>query len=80
MAGGVKASICHDVHAISHPYIRVKHCAYGHSLATLLIPLCVSAVSHKYCLTVARHAAVLVTVPSTVQFPANYKIKIYYLR
>jgi hypothetical protein len=36
-------------------------------------------VSHKYSLTAARHATVVVAVPSTVQNPAKYKIKIYYL-
>jgi hypothetical protein len=31
-------------------------------------------------LTVTNHATVVVTVPSTVHYPANYKIKIYYFR
>jgi hypothetical protein len=53
----------------------VKHCAYGHSVATLLNPCGVTTVSHKYSLTVARHATVVVAVPSTVHHPANYKIK-----
>jgi hypothetical protein len=65
---------------IMHPDIRVKHCAYGHSVATLLNPRGVTTVSHKYSLTAARHATVLVAVPSTVHYPANYKIKVYYLR
>jgi hypothetical protein len=53
--------------------MRVKHCAYGYSVATLLNPRGVTTVSHKY------SATVVVAVPSTVQHPANYKIKIYYL-
>jgi hypothetical protein len=57
----------------------MKHCAYGHCVATLLNPRGVTTVSHKYSLTVARHATVAVAVPSTVHYPANYKIKIYYL-
>jgi len=65
---------------IKHPDIRVKHCAYGHSVATLLNPRGVTTVSHKYNLTIARHATVVVAVPSTVHYPANYKIKIHYLR
>jgi hypothetical protein len=40
----------------------------------------VTTVSRKYSLTVARHATVVVTVPSTVHYLANYKIKIHYLR
>jgi hypothetical protein len=55
----------------------MKPCAYGHSVATLLNPRGVTAVSHKYSITVARHATVVVAVPSTVHHPANYKIKIY---
>jgi hypothetical protein len=39
---------------IMYPDIRVKHCAYGHSVATLLNPRGVTTVSHKYSLTVAR--------------------------
>jgi hypothetical protein len=65
-------------HAISHPDIRVKHCAYGHSVATLLNPRGVTTVSHKYSLTVARHATVVVAVPSIIHHPANCKI--YYFR
>jgi hypothetical protein len=49
--------------------MRMKHCAYGHSVA---------AVSHKYSPTVARHATVVVAVHSTLHYPYNYKIKIYY--
>jgi hypothetical protein len=56
--------------------MRVKNCAYGHNVATLLNPRGVITVSQKYSLTVARHATVVVAVPSTVHCPANYKIKI----
>jgi hypothetical protein len=66
--------------AIRYPDTRVKHCAYGHSVSTLLNPSGVSTVSHKYSLTVARHGTMVVAVPSTVHLPANYKIKINYLR
>jgi hypothetical protein len=66
--------------AIRRPDMRVKHCAYGHSVATLLNPLGVTTVSHEYSLMVARHATVVVAVPFTVHYPADYKIKIYYLR
>jgi hypothetical protein len=59
---------------MSHPDIRVKNCAYGHSVATLLTPGVVATVSHKYSLTVARHATVVAAVPSTVHYPANYKL------
>jgi hypothetical protein len=55
--------------------MRVKHYAYGHSVATLLNPRGVTPVSHKYSLTVARHATVVVAVPSSVHYPANYNIK-----
>jgi hypothetical protein len=41
---------------------------------------CFRTVSHKYSLLVARHAIVVVAVPSTVHYPTNYKLKIYYLR
>jgi hypothetical protein len=34
-------------------------------------------VSRKYGLTVARQATVVVAVPSTIHYPANYKINIY---
>jgi hypothetical protein len=57
--------------------MRVKHCAYGHSVATLPNPRGVTTVYHKCSLTVARHATVVVAVPSTVHYPANYKIKIF---
>jgi hypothetical protein len=63
---------------ISHPDIRVKHCACVHSVATLLNPRGVATVSHKYSLTVARHATVVVAVPSTVHHPVHYKIKLCY--
>jgi hypothetical protein len=59
------------IHTIRHPDTRVKRCAFGHSVAT---------VSHKHSLAAARHATVVVAVPSTVHNPANYKTKIYYLR
>jgi hypothetical protein len=65
---------------ISQPDIRVKHCAYGHSVATLLNPRGITAVYHKYSVTVARHATVVVAVPFTVHYPDNYKIQIHYLR
>jgi hypothetical protein len=65
---------------ISRPDIRVKHSAYGHNVATLLNPRGVATVSHKYSLTVARHATVVVAVPSTVNHPASYTNKIYYIR
>jgi hypothetical protein len=58
----------------------MKHCAYGHSLATLLNPRRVTTVSHKYSLTVARYVTVVVAVPSTEYYPANYKIKIFHLK
>jgi hypothetical protein len=54
----------------------VKHCAYGHSVATMLNPRGVTTVTHKYSLiTVAKHATVVVTVTSTVNYPANYELK-----
>jgi hypothetical protein len=59
--------------------MRVKQCACGHSVATLLNPRGVTTVSHKYSLTVARHATMVVAVPSFVHYPDNYKIQIYYL-
>jgi hypothetical protein len=53
--------------AISHPDMRVKHCAYGHSVITPLNSCGVATVSHKYTLTVARHATVVVAVlPYTI--------------
>jgi hypothetical protein len=64
--------------SIRHPGIRVKHCAYVHSVATMLNPRGITTVSHS--LTVARHATVVVAVPSTVHHPPNYIIKIYYLQ
>jgi hypothetical protein len=45
----------------------------------MLTPRSITTVSNKYSLTLARHAAVIVAVISTVHCPANYKI-IYYLR
>jgi hypothetical protein len=65
---------------IRHPDIRVKHCIYGHSVATLLNPRGVATVPHKYSLTVARHEAVVVAVPFTVRYPSNNKTEIYNLR
>jgi hypothetical protein len=52
-----------------------KHLSYVHSVATLLNPRGVATVSHKYSLTAATHATVVVAVPSTVHYPSNYKIK-----
>jgi hypothetical protein len=46
------------VASIGLPGMRVKHCAYGHSTATLLNPRGVTTVSHKYCIIAARHATV----------------------
>jgi hypothetical protein len=60
--------------------MRVKHCAYGHSVTTLLNPRGVATVTHNYSLTFARYEAVIVAVPSIIHHPANYKIKIYYFR
>jgi hypothetical protein len=60
--------------------MRVKHCAYGHSFATLLNPRGVKTVSQKYSLTIASHVTMVVVVPYTVHYPANYKIKIYFFR
>jgi hypothetical protein len=60
---------------IRHQDIRVKHCAYDHTVATLLNPRGVTTVSYKYSLTVTRQATVKMAVPSTVHYPANYKIK-----
>jgi hypothetical protein len=60
--------------------MRVKYCAYGHSVATLLNPRGVATDPHKYSLTVARRATVVVAVPSTVHHPGNYKIKTYHLK
>jgi hypothetical protein len=63
-----------------HPDTRVKHCAYGHSVTTKLNPRGVTTVSHKDSLTFARHATVVVALPSTAHYPTNYKVKIYYLK
>jgi hypothetical protein len=60
--------------------MRVKHCAYGHSVATLLNSHDVTTVSHKYSPTAARHATVVVAVPLTMHYPADYKKKIYYYK
>jgi hypothetical protein len=53
----------------------MKHCTYGHSVATLQNPLGGTTVSHEYSLTVARYTTVVVAVPSTVRYHANYRIK-----
>jgi hypothetical protein len=66
--------------SISHPDIRAKHCAYGHSVLTLLNPRGVTTVSHKYSSTVKRHATVVVAVPSTVHHPANYKYILFHIK
>jgi hypothetical protein len=58
---------------IRHPDIRVKHYAYGHSVATLLNTRGVAAVSHKYSVSVARHSNVVVAVPSLCTIPTIYK-------
>jgi hypothetical protein len=61
--------------AIRHPDMRVKCYAYGHSVTTQLNPRGVTTVPHKNILTVARRATVVMAVPSTVHYPAIYKIK-----
>jgi hypothetical protein len=66
--------------SIRHPDYSVKHCPHAHSVVTLLNPRGVTTVSHKYSLAVTRHGTVVVAVPSIVQHPANFKIKIYYLK
>jgi hypothetical protein len=58
----------------------VKLCTYGHSVATLLNQHGVTTVSLEYSLTVARHAIVVMAVPSTINYPTNYKLKMYYFR
>jgi hypothetical protein len=55
--------------------MRVKHCAYGHRVATLLNPRGVTTVSYKYSLIVERYATLVVAVTSSVHYPTNYKIK-----
>jgi hypothetical protein len=60
--------------------MRVKHCAFGHGVATLLNPRGATTGSHEYSLTAVRHATVVLAVPSIVHCPANYKTKVYYLR
>jgi hypothetical protein len=44
-----------------------------HSVATLLNPRGVTTVSQKHSPTVARHATVVVAVPSNVHHLSNYK-------
>jgi hypothetical protein len=55
--------------------MEVKHYAYGHSVATLLNPPGVTKFSHSY-----RLVTVVMDVPFTIHYHANYKIKTYYLR
>jgi hypothetical protein len=69
-----------QLYAIGRPEMIMKNCAFSHNVATLLNPRSVTTVSHKYSLAVARHATVVVAVPSTVHSPTNYKINIYYFR
>jgi hypothetical protein len=59
---------------------KSEHCAYGHNIATLLNPHSVTTVSHKYSLTIERGTTVVVAVLSTLHYPVNHKIKIYYFR
>jgi hypothetical protein len=75
-----RTRILKPLHAIGRRDIRVKHCAYGHIVATLLNARGVAKLSHNYSLTAARHATVVVAVPSIVQYPTNHKIKIYNIR
>jgi hypothetical protein len=49
-------------------------------MATALQYCGVTTVSGEYSVTVARQATVEVAVTSTVHYPGNFKIKIYYLR
>jgi hypothetical protein len=65
------------VHLFLVQILTIKHPDMSE---TLLNPRGVPTVSHKYSLTLARHATVVVAVPSTVHYPLNYKIKIYYFR
>jgi hypothetical protein len=60
---------------IKHPDVRVKYCAYGHSLVTQPNPRGIATVSHKYSLIVTRQVTVVVAVPSTAHYSPNYKIK-----
>jgi glycine cleavage system regulatory protein len=57
----------------------MKHCAYGLSVATLLNLGGATTVSHKYSLTVVRHATVVAAVPSTVNYSA-IRNKLYYFK
>jgi hypothetical protein len=65
---------CDSKMTIGLPSMRVKHCSYGHSVATLLNSRGVATVFHKYSRTVASHKTVVVAVPSDVHYPANYYI------
>jgi hypothetical protein len=76
----IKGGVLYKSATISHPDIRVKYCAYGRSVITQLNPRGVTTVSHKYSLNVIRHATVVMAVPSTVRYPANYKMELYYFR
>jgi hypothetical protein len=64
---------------ISHPDMRVKYCAYGHSVVTLLNPRGVATVSPQVD-SLITVVTVVGAVPSTVHHPANYKIITYYFR
>jgi hypothetical protein len=78
-----KQFCCQSKHDLAYKPFRCKskkHCAYGHSVATLLNPRDVTTILHKYSLTVATHATVVVAVSSTVHYPVNYKIKINYFK
>jgi hypothetical protein len=54
---------------------RVKHCACGHSVATLPNPRGAITVSQEYRLIVARQATVVVAVPSIVPLTVPLIIK-----
>jgi hypothetical protein len=62
---------------LGHPDNRVKHCAYGHSVAILLNPHGVTTVFHKHSPVIARHATVVVAVPFTIHYHAYYKIILF---
>jgi hypothetical protein len=59
---------------MAHSY-HYKPCRYKSEALSLWLVLQQFPTS-----TVARHAAVVVAVPNTIQYPTNYKIKICYLR
>jgi hypothetical protein len=56
-----------------HPEMRVKHCAYGHSVGTLLNPRGVTSFPQEQLHSCKTAATVVEAVPSTVHYPANYK-------